>query len=377
MLPGFRFLFAAIVLSMSILIFGLGAAALLRTAHEEFASAPTWQPAPETRFAQAGDASKEMAKEATKPVLALMRLDDAPKVEPPASADAAVIVPGESAAPPATGPESGPIAALPPQDSLPVETAKPETQIAQASAAESPAAESPVAESSTSDNSTSESVASETVTTAAENPPQAEAEPAPADTSAIPDETKVAAIEPAASPASEAVPVVPAETVPAAPEQASVPNRRRPRHQRRLEDHRHVGRAGRHHRGSDAGEAHRRETRQGRAEKTPADVAGKRAPQGATRRTTGLTAAGRSVRPADDSTIAAAAISVLQAGPVATGGPSGRPHSAQEPSYSALPRTPSRYSASVTTSAETPDPQVVTIGRLRSTPAPLKACCKS
>ncbi len=224
MLPGFRFLFAAIVLSMSILIFGLGAAALLRTAHEEFASAPTWQPAPETRFAQAGDASKEMAKEATKPVLALMRLDDAPKVEPPASADAAVIVPGESAAPPATGPEYGPIAALPPQDSLPVETAKPETQIAQASATEFPAAESPVAESSTSDNSTSESVASETATTAAENPPQAEAAPAPADTSAIPDETKVAAIEPAASPASEAVLVVPAETVPAAPEQASVPN---------------------------------------------------------------------------------------------------------------------------------------------------------
>ena len=40
MLPGFRFLFAAIVLSMSILVFGLGAAALLRAAHEEFAANP-------------------------------------------------------------------------------------------------------------------------------------------------------------------------------------------------------------------------------------------------------------------------------------------------------------------------------------------------
>ena len=30
MLPGFRFLFAAIVLSTSVLVFGLGAAALLR-----------------------------------------------------------------------------------------------------------------------------------------------------------------------------------------------------------------------------------------------------------------------------------------------------------------------------------------------------------
>ena len=30
MLPGFRFLFAAIILSMSVLVFGLGATALLR-----------------------------------------------------------------------------------------------------------------------------------------------------------------------------------------------------------------------------------------------------------------------------------------------------------------------------------------------------------
>jgi len=52
MLPGFRFLFAAIILSMSILIFGLGAAALLRAAHEEFASIPSRRAAPETIFAQ-------------------------------------------------------------------------------------------------------------------------------------------------------------------------------------------------------------------------------------------------------------------------------------------------------------------------------------
>ena len=75
MLPGFRFLFAAIVLSMSILVFGLGAAALLRAAHEEFASTPTWQPAPETRFAQ----SREASQPATPPVLAMLRVDDAPK----------------------------------------------------------------------------------------------------------------------------------------------------------------------------------------------------------------------------------------------------------------------------------------------------------
>jgi hypothetical protein len=53
MLPGFRFLFAAIVLSVSIAVFGFGAAALFHSAHEEFANAPAWRPAPETRFAQA------------------------------------------------------------------------------------------------------------------------------------------------------------------------------------------------------------------------------------------------------------------------------------------------------------------------------------
>ena len=41
MLPGFRFLFTAILLSVSMLIFGLGAAALLRASHEQFLSLPT------------------------------------------------------------------------------------------------------------------------------------------------------------------------------------------------------------------------------------------------------------------------------------------------------------------------------------------------
>jgi hypothetical protein len=67
MLPGFRFLFAAIMLSMSLLIFALGAAALLRSAHEEFASNPSWRATPEVTFAQSGDA--------TPPVLAALRLE--------------------------------------------------------------------------------------------------------------------------------------------------------------------------------------------------------------------------------------------------------------------------------------------------------------
>jgi hypothetical protein len=46
MLPGIRFIFVTIILSVSVLIFGLGAAALLRSAHEEFASLPSWRAAP-------------------------------------------------------------------------------------------------------------------------------------------------------------------------------------------------------------------------------------------------------------------------------------------------------------------------------------------
>jgi hypothetical protein len=126
MLPGFRFLFGALVLSMSILVFGFGAAALLRTAHEEFASAPAWRPAPETRFAQSQETP------ATQPVLALLRVDDAPKetvkdaakdpigdtlkdadkAEPQASGDVAA----EPAAAPSPQPEPDKTAALQPSD---------------------------------------------------------------------------------------------------------------------------------------------------------------------------------------------------------------------------------------------------------------------
>jgi hypothetical protein len=67
MLPGFRFLFAAIMLSMSLLIFGLGAAALLRAAHEQFASNSSWRAAPEVPFAQRPDT--------VLPVLAALRVE--------------------------------------------------------------------------------------------------------------------------------------------------------------------------------------------------------------------------------------------------------------------------------------------------------------
>jgi hypothetical protein len=63
MLPGFRFLFAAILLSTSILVFGVGAAALLRATHEEFVVNPSWRNQPQ---------EQEFAR-ATTPVLAVLR----------------------------------------------------------------------------------------------------------------------------------------------------------------------------------------------------------------------------------------------------------------------------------------------------------------
>ncbi len=68
MLPGFRFLFAAILLSTSILVFGLGAAALLRATHQQYVSNPSWRNGPQEQvFAQ--------APEPTQPVLAVLRAE--------------------------------------------------------------------------------------------------------------------------------------------------------------------------------------------------------------------------------------------------------------------------------------------------------------
>jgi hypothetical protein len=108
MLPGFRFLFAAILLSMSILVFGLGAAALLRAAHEEFASIPARRAPPETMFAQ--------QNEATRPVLALLRID--PPVE-----QTIVSTPAQPETTAAPKPENSPL----------LEAAKPEIPVPETS----------------------------------------------------------------------------------------------------------------------------------------------------------------------------------------------------------------------------------------------------
>ena len=131
MLPGFRFLFAAIVLSMSVLIFGLGAAALFRSAHEEFASLPSRRVPAEQVFTR--------QDEPPMPTLALLRFDPPAMVEnkPSESATAAVapepMTPAEPVAD-ATPAEPEKLAALKPEEPMPA-AATPETAAADTTAA--------------------------------------------------------------------------------------------------------------------------------------------------------------------------------------------------------------------------------------------------
>ncbi|MGY8639279.1 hypothetical protein RAD15_43155 [Bradyrhizobium sp. 14AA] len=121
MLPGFRFLFAAILLSTSILVFGLGAAALLRASHEQYVSNPAWRNGPQEQvFAQ--------APEPAQPVLAVLRAE--PEVTPEPTPSLRDQVPTIGL--PASEPE--PVAALtteaeaqPPTDTPATEPARTET----------------------------------------------------------------------------------------------------------------------------------------------------------------------------------------------------------------------------------------------------------
>jgi hypothetical protein len=196
MLPGFRFLFAAIILSMSVLIFGLGAAALLRAAHEEFASNPSWHAAPEATFAQQGENAKaDTARaEAIRPVLAILRVEP-PAIEQPSGEVPTAAAPAEPAVIPPTPAEPEKVAALKPEDASPPEPAKPEIPVVESPKQEKP--EIPVSASPASGSPVSGSLASEV---------------AAPDAATSVDEKKTAAGETL----SPAKPVQPAEAPPAA-----------------------------------------------------------------------------------------------------------------------------------------------------------------
>ena len=145
MLPGFRFLLAAIVLSVSILVFGLGAAALLRAAHEEFASTPAWRVAPERKFARQNDVpSREAPKEEPMPVLAMLRIEPEPAGPTAKDSIPAVAAPAEPLASAPMPDQPGKIAALQPQDKTPPEAAKPDIPVPEISEqSEAPTANTP------------------------------------------------------------------------------------------------------------------------------------------------------------------------------------------------------------------------------------------
>jgi len=220
MLPGFRFLFAAIVLSMSVLVFGLGAAAMLRAAHEQFAESGSWRPALETPVAQ--------QSEMTRPVLAMLRVDPPAASAPQAAAPAP---PAEIASPPPAAEKS---AAQDQQTPSLPETGNTEagntdaatTEIAKAEVAP----EMPKAE----DRAVQTAVAAPVP--APQEPGQLEApaaQPAAAVEAPAAVDTKTAAAPPAAPIAAPAVSAPPAADeptassenapAPAAPEQASAP----------------------------------------------------------------------------------------------------------------------------------------------------------
>jgi hypothetical protein len=195
MLPGFRFLFAAILLSMSVLIFGLGAAALLRAAHEEVASIPARRATPEPVFAQQNEPALS--------TLALLRVEP-PVVEKPAEGVTAAETPTEQV--PDTTPPTEPekLAALKPEEPALPETAKPETPVPEAAPTE-PAAPTEAAK-------PAETPVAEAAPTAQAAPDQA---PAPAS------EPKLAAVADVPPPASRPAPTTPEQApAPAATEQA-------------------------------------------------------------------------------------------------------------------------------------------------------------
>jgi hypothetical protein len=157
MLPGFRFLFVAIVLSTSMLIFGLGAAALLRAAHEEFASIPSRRAPPETLFAQQDDAGPTLALVRIEPSAADQKTSTATALSDSVPDQAAIVSappePEESAKESDKQPDKIATltdAAIPANDSLSSEAPKPEASTSEIPVqAETPAqagAPSPAAE---------------------------------------------------------------------------------------------------------------------------------------------------------------------------------------------------------------------------------------
>ena len=137
MLPGFRFLFAAIVLSMSVLIFGLGAAALLRAAHEQFASIPARRAPPEPVFSRTNEPPPTLALLRVEPDNVPVVTETAPGVTEKVPGTIAQTTIVETVAPVVQAPEEAPaatpekLAALKIEEPAPLEPTKAEIPAAE------------------------------------------------------------------------------------------------------------------------------------------------------------------------------------------------------------------------------------------------------
>jgi hypothetical protein len=230
MLPGFRFLFAAIILSTSILMFGLGAAALLRAAHEEVANIPARLPPPERVFAQANEPP---------PTLAMLRLEPPPAENVPDGANTTTAPEPVAEATAPAEPEK--LAAVEPEDSAaakmpepaPAQTAKAEAPTEEPTPAPSEAPAPPEA-TATAEEAKSVSVV-ETPAPATEAAP---AEPEPTATTVAP-ATSVAAtrIATPGDPAATIEESASAKPASAKPDQSAVKKRTRTQ---RAKAHRHA-----------------------------------------------------------------------------------------------------------------------------------------
>jgi hypothetical protein len=142
MLPGFRFVLATVVLAVSVLIFGLGAAALLRASHDQFASLPTAHAPPE----QLPNRDQEQRQT----TLALLRVEmmteqaQAPS-QPPAVTEAAKAPAADEPQPvPAPVAVDAPPAPVEPQ-AAPGSATDQTTSSAESAAVATPASQAPIA----------------------------------------------------------------------------------------------------------------------------------------------------------------------------------------------------------------------------------------
>jgi hypothetical protein len=189
MLPGFRFFMATIVLAASLLIFGLGAAALLRATHEEVAAVPTLRTMPPPLRPQPAESAP--------PTLALLRVEiPVPPVEElPAAVETAAPVAETVAAA-----EALPAPAIEPASPADVSAMAPSSEVTP-SPEPSPAITTP--------ETAANPAEPEATTTATANPPET-----PVAVAAVPPpEAAPAPTPPVAEPASTSTPPAPAAEV--------------------------------------------------------------------------------------------------------------------------------------------------------------------